>query len=357
MVMVKLVNVTKIFKDHRREVIAVKDLNLEVEEGEFLTLLGPSGCGKTTTLRMIGGFEVPTKGRILIENEDVTDLPPNKRNTAMVFQSYALFPHMTVFENIAYGLKIKKVPKDEIERLVREVLDMVNLSGLENRYPGRLSGGQQQRVALARALVIKPKVLLLDEPLSNLDAKLREQMRLELKRIQRETGVTFVYVTHDQAEAMVMSDRVVVMKDGEAIQIDPPEMIYRFPKNIFVATFIGRANILNAEVVEFKEGIAKVRLEFGVVLDVPSREGETWKIGESVKLVVRPEGVIFTEDGKLEGKVINRVYTGSMEMITLEIPGGTMIAEVQNPLAHGIPSPGKTVRFDLSEFSMSLVRG
>ncbi len=354
MAMIRLESVTKVFKDRHKEVVAVKNLNLEIEEGEFLTLLGPSGCGKTTTLRMVGGFEVPTKGRIFIAGEDVTDMPPNKRDTAMVFQSYALFPHMTVFENVAYGLRIRKVPREEVERSVKEVLEMVNLSGLESRYPGRLSGGQQQRVALARALVIKPKVLLLDEPLSNLDAKLREQMRLELKRIQRETGITFVYVTHDQAEAMVMSDRVVVMKDGEAVQIDPPDMVYRYPKNVFVATFIGRANILDAEVLEVEGGKAVVRSTLGTVRVGLRDEGE-WRSGDRAKLVIRPEGITLNERGQFEGKVLNRVYTGSMEVVTLEVSGETINAEIQNPLAHGIPSPGKTVRFDLSEFSVSLI--
>ncbi len=353
---VRLEGITKVFRDGRREVVAVDNLSLTIEEGEFLTLLGPSGCGKTTTLRMIGGFEVPTRGKIYISGEDVTDLPPNKRSTAMVFQSYALFPHMTVFDNIAYGLRIRKLPKEEIERRVKRVLEMVNLLGFEKRYPGKLSGGQQQRVALARALVVEPEVLLLDEPLSNLDAKLREQMRMELKRIQKETGITFVYVTHDQAEAMVMSDRVVVMKDGRAVQVDTPEMIYRFPANTFVAKFIGTANLFEVEVLEFKSEEAKVRTPWGGVIGVQVREGDVFEPGERVSLVVRPEGIKFTGDGAVKGKVVERIYMGSREIVMVEVNGMKVNVEVQNPLSTYIPEVGEETRMDFSKESMALVR-
>ena len=349
---VRLENLTKIFKDGRREVIAVNKINLSVYEGEFLTLLGPSGCGKTTTLRMIGGFEVPTDGKIYINGEDVTKLPPNKRSTAMVFQSYALFPHMSVFENVAYGLKIKKLPASEIRKRVERALEMVNLKGLENRYPGKLSGGQQQRVALARALVVEPEVLLLDEPLSNLDAKLREQMRMELKRIQRETGITFIYVTHDQAEAMVMSDRIVVMKDGKIVQIGTPEEIYRFPASKFVANFIGRANLVEAEVVETGSTL-KVRA-LGTVLEVETKKGN-WSVGEKVTLVVRPESVLVDEKGKIRGTLKDRVYMGSMEVLRVDIGGVEITAEVQNPLSKKLPKPGEEISLSFSKEGLAVV--
>jgi iron(III) transport system ATP-binding protein len=352
---VKLENITKSFKDGKREVIAVNKVSLNVKEGEFPTLLGPSGCGKTTTLRMIGGFEVPTSGKIYIGGKDMTNVPPNKRNTAMVFQSYALFPHMTVFDNVAYGLKLKKLPGEEIKKRVKRVLEMVNLTGLEKRYPGRLSGGQQQRVALARALVVEPEVLLLDEPLSNLDAKLREQMRTELKKIQRETGITFIYVTHDQAEAMVMSDRVVVMKDGKIIQVGSPEEIYRFPANKFVANFIGRANLIEAEILKISERVL-IKTNFGHVIEVDVKNPEEWKAGDTVSLIVRPESVVVDEKGEITGKVIEKIYMGSMEVLRVDISGVEITAEIQNPLSLKIPDPGKEVRLKFMREGMAIVK-
>jgi len=239
---VSLSNVTKIFKDQktRAEVHAVEDANFDVRPGELVTLLGPSGCGKTTTLRMIGGFELPTKGKILIGDSDVTFLPPNGRQTATVFQSYGLFPHMDVFDNVAYGLKIRKLSTREIKKRVEATLELVGLSDLAHRAPGRLSGGQQQRVALARSLVVEPQVLLLDEPLSNLDALLREQMRVEIRRIQKSLGITAIYVTHDRTEAMSLSDRVIVMRDGRIQQIGTPGDVYERPLSMFVAGFVGK---------------------------------------------------------------------------------------------------------------------
>ncbi|RME65887.1 MAG: ABC transporter ATP-binding protein, partial [Caldilineae bacterium] len=233
----KLENLSKVFasRSGSGEVVAVDDVNLDIERGQFVTLLGPSGCGKTTTLRLIAGFEFPTTGRIVLDGEDIADLPPNRRDMAMVFQSYAIFPHLNVFENIAYGLRIKKLSNQEIRRQVATVLELTELTGLENRQPNQLSGGQQQRVALARALVMEPKVLLFDEPLSNLDAKLRVQMRSEIRRIQQELGITSVYVTHDQDEAMVLSDRIVVMNQGRIQQVGSAPEIYRRPANRFVA--------------------------------------------------------------------------------------------------------------------------
>src|SRR3989440_1975296 len=241
---VRIEKVTKRFDD----VVAVDDLTLEVESGKFYALLGPSGCGKTTTLRMIGGFEEPTEGTIYLGDRPVTGLPPYKRDVNTVFQSYALFPHLSVFENVAFGLRRKKVPRPDVQTRVREILRLVDLPGFESRKPGQLSGGQQQRVALARALVNEPQVLLLDEPLGSLDLKLRKQMQLELKRIQDEVGITFLYVTHDQEEAMTMSNRIAVMRSGRIEQIGEPGDIYEHPRTEFVAGFLGASNLLDGRV-------------------------------------------------------------------------------------------------------------
>ncbi len=235
-------------RDGSGEVRAVDDVSVDIASGEFVTLLGPSGCGKTTTLRLIAGFEFPTYGDIVLDGKVINELPPNRRDMSMVFQSYAIFPHLNVYENIAYGLKIKKLSNQEIRRKVSDVLTLTELQGLENRAPNQLSGGQQQRVALARALVMEPKVLLFDEPLSNLDAKLRVLMRSEIRRIQQDLGITSVYVTHDQDEAMVLSDKIVVMNLGRIQQVDSAVEIYRRPHNRFVADFIGRANFLPVQI-------------------------------------------------------------------------------------------------------------
>src|SRR5512136_1057502 len=251
-----LENITKIFppRGTAGEVTAVHDVNLDIEKGELVTLLGPSGCGKTTTLRMIAGFEFPTQGRITLDGREINSLPPHKREMSMVFQSYAIFPHLTVFENIAYGLNVQRLSKSVIKERVNKVLDLVHLEGYGNRAPTQLSGGQQQRVALARALIMEPKVLLMDEPLSNLDAKLREQMRTEIRRIQKRLGITSVYVTHDQVEAMTLSDQVVVMNQGRIEQIGAPSEVYRKPQTRFVADFIGRANFVQATVRGRRDG-------------------------------------------------------------------------------------------------------
>src|SRR5512136_2941419 len=268
------------------EVSAVDDVSISIEKGQFVTLLGPSGCGKTTTLRLIAGFEFPTSGRISLDGQRLEDVPPNRRDMAMVFQSYAIFPHLTVFENIAYGLKIKKLSGDEIKRKVSGVMALTELQGLENRAPNQLSGGQQQRVALARALVMEPKLLLMDEPLSNLDAKLREQMRTEIRRIQKRLGITSVYVTHDQVEAMTLSDQVVVMNQGKIEQIGPPTEIYRRPRSRFVADFIGRANFVQGTVLERRDG-QLVLDSLGAALTAPT--SAEYAKGEVVTLVARPE--------------------------------------------------------------------
>src|SRR5512146_549127 len=271
------------------EVSAVDDVSLSIDKGDFVTLLGPSGCGKTTTLRLVAGFEFPTSGRIILDGERLDDVPPNRRDMAMVFQSYAIFPHLNVFDNIVYGLKIKKLSASEIRKRAVEVMKLTQLTGLEDRAPNQLSGGQQQRVALARALVVEPKVLLFDEPLSNLDAKLREQMRSEIRRIQKRLGITSVYVTHDQVEAMTLSDQVVVMHQGKIEQIGTPTEIYRHPQTRFVADFIGRANFVEGAVRERRNGQVMVEA-LGTELWAQARAGD-FHHGDAATVVVRPEMV------------------------------------------------------------------
>jgi spermidine/putrescine ABC transporter ATP-binding subunit len=281
---IELARVSKRFGD----TVAVREASFVVERGEFLTLLGPSGCGKTTTLNMVAGFIHPTAGVITIQDRPVTELPPYERDTGMVFQSYALFPHMSVFDNVAFGLRMRKVTGPDIQRRVGDILERVQLAGLDRRYPRQLSGGQQQRVALARAMVLRPAVLLLDEPLSNLDLKLREAMRFELKSLQRELGITSVYVTHDQDEALVMSDRIAVMNAGHIEQIGPPEEIYASPSSLFVARFIGATNLLEGTVDHWRDEVARVRLaDTDAVVEVraPTRHDA----GDRVVVSVRPE--------------------------------------------------------------------
>ncbi|NOZ30448.1 MAG: ABC transporter ATP-binding protein [Crenarchaeota archaeon] len=281
MTRIRLDNVTKVYGS----VVAVDHVSIDIEHGEFFTIIGPSGCGKTTTLRIIAGFEVPEEGKIFFDDKDVTYVKPYERNTAMVFQNYALWPHMTVFDNIAYGLRLRKVPEDEIRRRVKQVLELVDLQGLENRYPLQLSGGQQQRVALARALVVEPSVLLLDEPLSNLDAKLRLEMREELRTLQKRLGITTVYVTHDQLEALSMSDRIAVMNKGKVLQVGTPEELYMRPRTLFVAGFLGRSNLVKAKVGGYHDGYLEIF--------IPSMKESLLAVGDKVEgtaiAVMRPE--------------------------------------------------------------------
>ena len=294
--------------------MAVDDLSLTVPAGEFFSLLGPSGCGKTTTLRMIGGFEEPTSGTVYLGGDDVTGLPPNKRNVNTVFQSYALFPHLNVFENVAFGLKRRKVSSGEIDARVNEMLELVSLAGYGSRRTEQLSGGQQQRIALARALVNRPEVLLLDEPLGALDLKLRKHMQLELKRIQSEVGITFIYVTHDQDEAMTMSDRIAVMDKGRMEQIGPPADVYETPATSFVASFLGASNLLSGSVSSSEDSLAEVSLDAGTVVRLP-RERLPKTDNGKVQIGVRPEKLSLGTDSangsnSIEATVITSTYTG-----------------------------------------------
>ena len=324
---VKLVQVVKSFGDF----MAVDHIDLEVQDGEFFSLLGPSGCGKTTTLRMIGGFEQPSSGLIELHGQDVTWLPPYQRNVNTVFQNYALFPHLTIYENVAFGLRRKKVGDSEVKRRVSEMLDLVELPGYEARKPSQISGGQAQRVALARALVNKPSVLLLDEPLGALDLKLRKQMQVELKRIQQEVGITFIYVTHDQEEAMTMSDRIAVMNRGRYEQLGDPEVLYERPRTRFVAGFLGVSNLLPATRDGTDGGHAAFRLADGSAVRVPSQlvEGRTG----SLAIGIRPEKFRLIEptkeipDGlnRLQGVVADASYIGVSTQYIIRLADGQRV--------------------------------
>ena len=320
---VKLDHISKIYQDPKtgKDFYAVKDTSLTIEPGSFVTLLGPSGCGKTTTLRMIAGCESPDAGEIYLGDQAINELTPNKRDTAMVFQSYALLPHYNVFDNVAYGLKLRKVPKDEIRTRVMKILDLVELSGMEGRMTNQLSGGQQQRVALARALVIEPSVLLFDEPLSNLDAKLRVSMRTEIRRIQQEVGITAIYVTHDQSEAMALSDNIIIMNTGVVAQMGTPQEIYYHPNSEFVADFIGEANFLKGTMVASEGENAILNIE-GSKIAVSAREG--MQIGSEYTAVLRPESAVLAESGGLPCKVVLSCFMGSYQNYHVKV-GDTLV--------------------------------
>ncbi len=312
----------------------VHDVNLQVKHGEFFSLLGPSGCGKTTTLRMIAGFVPPSSGHIMIGRDDVTDRPPEKRDIGIVFQNYAIFPHMNVAENIAFGLKLRKRPRDEIRRRVTDSLRQVGLTGYEDRYQRQLSGGQQQRVALARVLVTEPRVLLLDEPLSALDKGLREEMKFWIKEFQRHLNITTIYVTHDQDEALTMSDRIGVMNAGRVVQIGSPREIYERPADLFVTTFIGHSNVMTVTMRRREPSGAVVDVA-GVEVPAPSN-GSTAGPGQAVKLIIRPENILLgrasLEDGavRLQGTVVSETYQGAIVRYRLKVGDHDLIAERQN---------------------------
>lgn len=327
--------------ENRRKVVAVDDVSLEFEDGELITLLGPSGCGKTTTLRMIAGFEIPTAGKIFFGDRNVTDLPPDRRDSAMVFQNYAIFPHLTVQDNVGFGLTLRKISKSEIAQRVDSILDLVGLAGLGKRMPDQLSGGQQQRVALARAIVNEPSVLLFDEPLSNLDAKLREQMRLEIRRIQQHLGITAVYVTHDQLEAMAISDKIVIMNEGQIEQEGTPLEIYNHPSSSFVADFIGQVNFIDSEVLGTSEGLLELAV-WGKAIRVPYENH--LPAGTSVRLVLRPEAVHLNSEEPYAGGTISRVvYLGSTVEYDIAVEGENLHAVVSSPIEHGIQNVGDGV--------------
>lgn len=343
--MVALQDIYKSFGDVR----VLKGISAEIEKGELITFVGPSGCGKTTLLRIVGGFTKSDSGRVILDGEDITPLPPNMRNTKMVFQSYALFPHMTVANNIGFGLKLQKWPKKKIDTRVEELLSLVHMEGLGDRTIDRISGGQQQRVALARALALEPKVLLLDEPLSNLDANLRVVMREEIKRIQKRLQVTTIFVTHDQYEAMSISDRLLVLHEGVIQQIGSPTEIYEQPANEFIAGFVGYVNFLAGRIdaVERETGIASISTELGKVEVTPERDD--LEAGANVLLILRPETICLsspeteTRVNTFQGYVESSMYAGSLVKYVVDIGGGKMIVDQYNPRDAGLFREGDKV--------------
>lgn len=336
-IMVEIAGVNKSYDDTN---YVVKDLSLNIYEGEFLTLLGSSGCGKTTTLRMVAGFEEPTNGDIRINGINIQNQEPYERNVNTVFQSYALFPHMTVYDNVAYGLKIKKIKKDIIRENVTKILDMVQLGGFEKRYPAQLSGGQKQRVAIARALINQPQVLLLDEPLGALDLKLRKQMQLELKQLQKKLGITFIYVTHDQEEALTMSDRIAVMNSGILEQVGTPTEIYEHPASKFVATFIGETNLFEGYIQEVRGQDVSITIESGTI----RASGEGFAAKELVAVSVRPERMKYSTEPVIgftvEAEVIEQVYIGSILKTIAVLPNGNQI-KIERLAGQEMPEKGK----------------
>ncbi len=349
----ELKNITKHFGD----IIAVDRLSISaINEGEFVTFLGPSGCGKTTLLRMIGGFYYPTEGEVIMHGKPINDISPDKRKTSMVFQNYALFPHMTVFGNISYGLKLRKLSKEEIKTKVKDILKVVQLEGLEERKPTELSGGQQQRVALARCIVIEPEIILLDEPLSNLDANLRVTMRQEIRKIQKSLNLTTIFVTHDQEEAMSMSDRIIVMHEGRIEQIGTPTEIYEKPATLFVARFIGYINLIKGRIDSLRDNTYKVQTSIGEMININS-DLKGMKKGDDVTLVIRPESSTAEKESTVvqknnfAGKIVDATYIGSIVRYNIHIKGieEPFILDVSNPEGKGIFSSGENVIVNLPE--------
>ena len=321
-IILRLENVTKSFG----KTDVIKNVSLDIYEGEFITLLGPSGCGKTTILRMISGLEKVTKGKVYIDNQDVTNIDPTKRAVNTIFQNFALFPKMTVYDNIAFGLVVNKVDKEEIRKRVTKTIKLVKLEGFENRYPGELSGGQQQRVAIARGIIMNPKVLLLDESLCSLDLKLKKNMQIELKRIQKKLGLTFIYVTHAQDEALSMSDRIAIINKGVIEQLGTPQEIYMNPKTVFVADFIGDANILDATVSKVEDDLIKVSSLEKVSLNIKTTD--EYKKGDKVKLIIRPEDVKVSKNvlnDSIKGTIIDYTFSGESTKLIIDIPGDVNI--------------------------------
>lgn len=341
MASVTITGVTKSFGN----VKVLQEFNQKFEDGEFITLLGPSGCGKTTMLRLIAGFEKPSSGEIYIGDKLVSSekefLPPEKRGIGMVFQSYAVWPHMNVFDNIAYPLKIQKISKSEIEERVNQVLKIVHLEQYKDRFPSELSGGQQQRVALGRALVAQPEILLLDEPLSNLDAKLREEMRYEIKEITKKLKITVIYVTHDQIEAMTMSDRIVLINKGEVQQVAPPQEIYSKPKNMFVANFVGKVDFIKGKV----EG-SKILLDNSNGQTLPNKSS----FKGNVVVAIRPENAILSDDGEITGKVYSKFYLGECNDLRVEIGNGNILRIIARASTYNTLNEGDEVKIKILEY-------
>ena len=335
----ELKNITKSFTE---EESVLKGISLTIDKGEFITLLGSSGCGKTTTLRIVAGLEMPDSGKVFLEGKDVTELAPEERDVNTVFQNYALFPHMNVADNIGYGLKLKKVPKAEIRKKVTEMLELVQLPGFEKRKPSELSGGQKQRVAIARSLVNNPRVLLLDEPLGALDLQLRRAMQIELKKLQKKLGITFIYITHDQEEAINMSDRIAVMNNGKFEQIGTPDEIYNHPKTSYVATFVGNSNILKGIAESSEENIVNIKVSGGTV--PVFNDGPTVKEGEGVTLAVRSENIHLDETGVrgLPAEVVEKSFAGGMLRVVLKLQDDTEIIASRYGIDAGV-QPGQKV--------------
>ncbi len=352
MAFLELTNISKVFG----QTPAVQDFNLQVEKGEFVSFLGPSGCGKTTTLRMIAGFELPTTGTVVVNGNDVTNKPPQKRNTGMVFQAYALFPNMNVAENIGFGLKIARKPKDEIKKRVEEVLAIIKMESFGNRYPYQLSGGQQQRVALARALAIQPQVLLLDEPLSALDAKIRVSLRQEIRAIQQKLGITTVYVTHDQEEALSLSDRVVVMNNSKIEQVGTPFEIYNFPKTEFTAQFVGTLNSIPATVRHAANGELTVDSQTLVTAQKLAGIAD----GEAVMISIRPERISFASEGRkpnvLNIKVENITFLGSIVRVQVRAGEHLFLMDTFNNPFLKLPEVGDKVEITFSKEAVLVLR-
>ena len=343
----KCLELKNIKKSFSKDEVVLKEISLSIDKGEFITLLGSSGCGKTTTLRIIAGLETPDSGQVFLEGKDVTSLAPEARDVNTVFQNYALFPHMTVADNIGYGLKLKKIPKAEIKKRVSEMLELVQLPGYEKRKPSELSGGQRQRVAIARSLVNNPKVLLLDEPLGALDLQLRRAMQLELKKLQKKLGITFIYITHDQEEAINMSDRIAVMNQGTFEQIGTPDEIYNHPKTSYVATCVGNANILKGTVEASEGATLRVSLAGGTV--AVAAEGRTIVPGTQVTMAVRSENLIFDEkcQSGLEAAVVEKSFAGGLLRVVLKLADGTEVVANRHGIDAGVqPGQKVTCHFD-----------
>lgn len=351
---VSIKNLSKMFVSQKGEFLAVNNVSLEVEPGQLVTLLGPSGCGKTTILRMLSGFTVPTEGSIHMGGEEMTNVPPNKRDVGMMFQSYALFPHLSVYENVAYGLKVKKISRKELEDRVDNILAMMHITEFKDRIPEQLSGGQQQRVALARAIVTEPKILLFDEPLSNLDAKMREYMRDEIRKLQKRLGITSIYVTHDQVEAMAISDMVVIMNKGIIEQTGNPLDIYVKPNNKFVADFMGKANFTAGKIMGEDNG--------KIIVDtmgrkIPLNANETFKVsaGDNVLCMIRPEFLKVDKEGSYQGKVCRVTYLGTHVEYEVKIAEEKLVMIDTQVLKNGIYSVDDTIALSIDEKNMRIL--